>query len=316
MLNVLFGFGYATLISKVSNKGIDPIFFFLKRMLWLFAIGLLNTFFYYGDFLKDYAIVGALFLFFYKASARISLYIAIALMLTYPFMTDFFYARFPTTQSIDIRLYESKNLLTVFSYGFKEGTRELYESGRLLGINLFVLACFLSGQYLQKIDFFHKIVSNRNLSKKIFWSSLGATIIIAVVSNSLTHVFKIHFFKHYNIQFWIEFGVMLVFISAFCWMYKKGRLKLFFTALQAVGKMTLSNYIIQNIVGLLLFSGYGLGLLHRLPFFGYIFIAVSIYVLQVYYSRWWLIKYNYGPVEWIWRQLTYMQRLPLKRRTL
>jgi uncharacterized protein len=271
MLNVLFGFGFATLIDNVRSKGINPVLFFSKRMFWLFVIGLINTCFYHGDFLKDYAIVGMLLLLFYKASATTSLYSAVALMLTYPFTTDFFYTHFPiTTQEADIRFYDQKNLFNVLWYGLKEGTREFYETGRLLGINLFVLACFLFGQYLKKTDFFHKIITGRISAKKMFWSSLGITIITAIVYNSLTHFFKIDFFKHYNIQFWLEFGLMLVLLSAFCWIYKKGNLKKFFSALQTVGKMTLSNYIIQNVVGLLLFSGFGLGLLHLLPFYGYI----------------------------------------------
>ncbi|MEP7107178.1 MAG: DUF418 domain-containing protein [Ferruginibacter sp.] len=314
MLNVLFGFGFATLINNISNKGINPILFFSKRMFWLFVIGLINTCFYNGDFLKDYAIVGLLMLVFYKASENTALYFAIALMFIYPFTTVFFYSHFPShSPATDIRLYESNNIFDVLLYGLKEGTRELYETGRLLGINLFVLACFLFGQYLQKIAFFHKIIAGKISAKKMFWLSLGATIIIAVISDTLTHLFKIAFFKQYNIQFWLEFGLMIVFISAFCWIYKKGKLKTFFSALQSVGKMTLTNYIVQNIIGILLFSGFGLGLLHHLPFYAYILIAISIYILQVYFSKWWMTKYNYGPVEWIWRQLTYMKRLPIKR---
>ena len=314
MLNVLFGFGFATLINSISHKGIHPVLFFSKRMFWLFVIGLINTCFYYGDFLKDYAIVGLLLLLFYKAGEKTSIAFAIALMLIYPFSTNYFYSHFPSNpQATDTGLYASKNLYDVISYGLKEGTRELYETGRLLGINLFVLACFLFGQYLQRIDFFHRIITNKISAKKLFWVSLGSTIMLAVIYNSLSHLFKIHFFKHYNIQFWLEFGLMFTFISAFCWVYKKGKMKSFFNALKAVGRMTLTNYMVQNIVGILLFSGFGLGLLHKLPFYGYVLIAMSIYIVQVYFSKWWLAKYNYGPVEWIWRQLTYMKRLPVKK---
>ena len=110
-------------------------------------------------------------------------------------------------------------------------------------------------------------------------------------------------------------GLMLVFLSALCWLYKKNKMKRFFASLQAVGKMTLSNYVMQNILSIFLFSGFGLGLLGKLPLFAYILIALTIYFAQTSFSKWWLSKCNYGLVEWIWRQLTYVKKLPLKRAT-
>ena len=71
MLNVLFGFGFATVINNVAQRGINSVFFFTKRMFWLFVIGIINTCFYYGDFLKDYAIVGLLMLFFFKSDKKV-----------------------------------------------------------------------------------------------------------------------------------------------------------------------------------------------------------------------------------------------------
>lgn len=313
MLNVLFGFGFSILIEKIKSKGQNPIMFFSRRMFWLLLIGLVNTCFYYGDFLKDYAIVGLLLLFFYNSTAKTSLYAAVFLMLLFPFTTDYFYTHFPTTSpETNISLYESKNLFNVLFYGLKEGTRELYELGRLLGVNLFVLACFLFGQYLHKTDFFSKILENKISAKKLFWTILISTVLVALVKKGITQLFKVDVFKHFNIEFWLDFGQMFVLLTGICWLYKKGKLKKIFASLQTVGKMTLSNYIIQNVIGILLFSGFGLGLLH-LPFYAYILIAVTVYIIQVFFSKWWLSKYNYGPVEWIWRMLSYRKILPIKK---
>ncbi len=313
MLNVLFGFGFSILIEKIKSRRLNPIIFFSKRMFWLFLIGLLNTCFYYGDFLKDYALVGLLLLLFYNSSAKTSLYVAIFFMLLFPFTTGYFYIHYPTTTvETDISLYESKNIASVLLYGFKEGIRELYELGRLLGINLFVLACFLFGQYLQKTAFLNKIIENKISAKKLFWTILISTVFVAIATKGMSQFFKVDIFKRFNIEFWLDFGQMLVILTGICWLFKKEKLKSFFHALQTVGKMTLSNYIIQNILGILLFSGFGLGLLH-LPFYGYILIAISIYIIQVFFSKWWLSKYNYGPAEWIWRMLSYGKILPLKK---
>lgn len=70
MLNILFGFGFSILIEKIKLRGKNPIVFFSRRMFWLFLIGLINTCFYYGDFLKDYAMVGLLLLLFYNSRAK------------------------------------------------------------------------------------------------------------------------------------------------------------------------------------------------------------------------------------------------------
>ncbi len=314
MLNVLFGFGFATVINNVVQKGINPVSFFAKRMFWLFVIGIINTCFYYGDFLKDYAIVGLMMLFFYKADKKISLYVAIFLMLIYPATGDFFgNHEIMQTQQTDLSLYQSHNIFKVLSYGFFEGIKELYSLGRLLGINLFVLSCFLVGQYFYKIDFFRKIISGEISAKKIFWTSLGTTISVAIITNVVSKVFKSNVLKHYDTTFWLEFGLMLVFVSAICWLYKKNKMKHLFASVQAVGKMTLSNYVMQNIISIFLFSGFGFEFLGKLPLFAYITIALIIYFAQTFFSRWWLSKYNYGFVEWVWRQLTYMKKLPLKK---
>ena len=314
MLNVLFGFGFATVINNVRQKGINPVLFFSKRMFWLLIIGIANSCLYYGDFLKDYAIVGFLMLLFYKADKKVSLYTAIFLMLIYPATGNYFgNHEIISSQPTDLTLFQSHNILKVLSYGFYEGTKELYSLGRLLGINFFVLACFLVGQYFYKIDFFRKIISGEISAKRMFWTSLITTISVALITNGLPKLFKTNIFKHYDTLFWLEFGLMLVLLSAICWLYKKGKMKKFFSSLQAVGKMTLSNYVTQNFLSIILFSGFGAGLLGKLPLYGYILSALTIYFVQTYFSKWWLSKYKYGYVEWIWRQLTYMKKLPLKK---
>ena len=117
---------------------------------------------------------------------------------------------------------------------------------------------------------------------------------------------------------WIILGSMLFFTSTLCWLYVSGKLKAFFNSMQVIGKMTLTNYITQNVLALLLFSGIGLNLSlkHRIHFGYYLLFAFVIYVAQVYLSKWWLSKYQYGPIEWVWRQLSYAQRLPIKKQPI
>jgi uncharacterized protein len=81
----------------------------------------------------------------------------------------------------------------------------------------------------------------------------------------------------------------------------------------AVGRTALSNYLLQSVVGTLLFYSYGLGLFGRVGPAWLLLLTFVIFALQVLLSRWWLARYRYGPAEWLWRSLTYGRRLPLAR---
>lgn len=79
------------------------------------------------------------------------------------------------------------------------------------------------------------------------------------------------------------------------------------------GRMALTNYLLQSVVAILVFRGIGLGLGGRVGPTVYLPAALVFFAGQVWLSRWWLERWRYGPVEWIWRQLTYGTRLPLRR---
>ena len=69
--------------------------------------------------------------------------------------------------------------------------------------------------------------------------------------------------------------------------------------------MALTNYLMQSIICVLLASGYGLGLWWKIGASRAMAIAAAIILLQIPLSRWWLSRFRFGPVEWIWRRLTY-----------
>jgi uncharacterized protein len=80
-----------------------------------------------------------------------------------------------------------------------------------------------------------------------------------------------------------------------------------------LGKMALTNYLLQTVLSLLLFNGFGLGLAGRVgPFVGVGLIGLVL-AFEWTFSRWWLSRFQFGPAEWLWRSLTYgkLQRLRL-----
>jgi uncharacterized protein len=84
------------------------------------------------------------------------------------------------------------------------------------------------------------------------------------------------------------------------------------SGLGAVGQMALTNYVAQSMVFVFVLYGFGFGLL---PYNGATFalcLAVVTFAVQIAYSRWWLARYRFGPLEWVWRTLTYGQKQPMR----
>jgi len=79
------------------------------------------------------------------------------------------------------------------------------------------------------------------------------------------------------------------------------------------GRMACTNYLGQSVIGILLFYGIGLGLGNRVGLLGTELVALGVYAFQILFSSLWMRAFAFGPVEWVWRMLTYGKRLPLRR---
>jgi uncharacterized protein len=82
--------------------------------------------------------------------------------------------------------------------------------------------------------------------------------------------------------------------------------------LAPAGRMALTNYLMQSVFGTLLFYGYGFALWGRLGYAQQLLLACAIFGLQVAWSHWWLARFRFGPIEWLWRWATYGRRPPFR----
>jgi len=85
------------------------------------------------------------------------------------------------------------------------------------------------------------------------------------------------------------------------------------SVLAPVGRMALTNYISHSLICTTLFYGYGFGLYAQLGPFITLFIALAIFIAQIFLSNWWLSRYRFGPLEWVWRSLTYGKWISLAK---
>lgn len=86
--------------------------------------------------------------------------------------------------------------------------------------------------------------------------------------------------------------------------------------LGAVGQMAFTNYVMHTLICTFVFYGYGLNQYAEWQFYQLYFLVAAIWVLQLIISPIWLRYYQFGPLEWVWRSLTYWQRQPMRRATV
>lgn len=316
LLSVLFGYGFAVLMNNIKEKGHNPYGFFMGRMFWLLVLAAINSAFFFGDILKDYAVMGVLMLFFYRSSAKTTFITSLVLLVAIPPVAAYVGSLKDTSYDklgALFPLYQSHNLIDVLTFGLK-GTYfgEIILKGYLYTVHLVMFCCMLWCFTLYKINFFGNLMNNKKYIIRAFWISLSVVIFFNVFFMVYDNQ-KWEFLKHLRFRYYIVLSSMIFIGSGICWLYISGKLKSLFENFAFMGKMTLTNYMVQNLIGMLIFSGFGLGIWNSKPLWFYLLLAIIIYTVQIYLSKWWLSKYNYGPIEWIWRQLSYRKKLPLKK---
>jgi uncharacterized protein len=107
--------------------------------------------------------------------------------------------------------------------------------------------------------------------------------------------------------------LVMAHVSAIILLYKSRYAQGLFRRLEAVGQMAFTNYIMQSVICTLIFFGYGLNYFAELEFYQLFFVVMAIWILQLIISSLWLKYFNYGPLEWVWRSLTYWRRQPFRR---
>lgn len=102
-------------------------------------------------------------------------------------------------------------------------------------------------------------------------------------------------------------------VAAITLLYKAHYAQWLFRRLEAVGQMALTNYIMQSVICTLVFFGYGLNYYGELEYYQTYFVVLAVWVVQLILSPIWLRFYLFGPLEWVWRSLTYWRIQPLVR---
>lgn len=122
------------------------------------------------------------------------------------------------------------------------------------------------------------------------------------------------FFLHGQLNYWGSLAVALGYAAVIMLWCQGGRRTALRGRLAAVGRMAFTCYIAQTVVCTLLFYGHGLGWFGSVGYALQQVVVVAVCLILLVIAPWWLARYRFGPLEWLWRSLTYGSRQPLRRR--
>ncbi len=324
IFSVLFGVGFSVLLSRARTKGLVFHRFYLRRVVVLFVIGFAHAIlFWHNDILEAYAVCGALLLLVVTARDRTILTLAVLayLMPAAAKLTGgipvgaLVAAQDVMFQSIGIT---RETLIVAWTQGdFKlivsvNAAKLLDQISFVVGSGMVfkIYGCFLFGFYIGRHEAYKLIEAHREVLMRLAVVGIGIGLLLNLI-----------YAVTFESDSWAEMlsgtvGVPILscgYVALCCliWLNNQGRRQLRHFA--PVGRMALTNYVGQSVICSLIFYGTGLGLGGTMGPTFYLPIAVAVYALQVLVSRFWVARFAFGPVEWIWRMLTYGRWVPLAR---
>ncbi len=330
IFSILFGIGFYMQVSKnKDNPAFAPMYF--RRMILLLCIGFIHATFWSGDILTLYALVGMVLLALRKTPPSKLLPYALIFYFI-PVVLDIVYMYTFSTELIEIKKtalktypdmtpemvvagFRSENFLTAIQTNLHNLMWRWYDfipSGRPFKI----LGLFFLGSYLYNIQFFTK--------GALKWKNALIFSIIGVSFTAISMQLKggpAEFSKNWGdvlsrlVHEIGQINLSLFYICFLAILVNKFPKFYLFTWLKNYGRMSLTSYVGQTVLGIFIFYPF----VNLFEYFGLLslesiyYIGATMLTLQLLYSNLWFIYYKFGPIEWIWRCATLKKWLPIKK---
>ena len=329
IFSFLFGMSFFLQLNK-SDGSPAFLFRFAWRLIVLFAIGFIHHLHYRGDILTIYAILGVGLLLCYKLPDKFLLALALLLVFDAPAIIQRTVDVLSASDTANPFLSSDEKALEVYYNTLKSGSytdilrANFYEfmpkfDFQILSGRLYItMGLFLLGLYAGRKNVFENIPFFKKLIHYGLWSLLGCVVFAGILA-LVVFVAKVEMTQ--SLQFLIGGSVYDVFNTALAAIYvglivaafQKEKWRQRLMNFYEVGRMGLSTYLIQALVGTVLLFGYGFGWLGDFGAGIWATIALIVFTLQILFSKWWLARFQYGPVEWLWRSLTNFKIQSLKK---
>ncbi len=334
IFSMLFGAGIMLMAQRASSKGTAPGPLHYRRMGILLVFGLLHGFLvWYGDILTTYALMGMwVYLFALSSQAKTKLYVGaglVALFFLVMYGFSFLFQLVPEADSKEMieGFYPSQAMIDDEVAAYKGGWFDnLAHRAKFYGLALANMLTLvgpmrIGGAMLIGMALYQNGVLTAQKDTGFY---LKFTLIMALFGIGLQW-FDYYVLVQGNFSFealWLSFGsinsaaavfIALAYIGLLCLWVKSDALAWFRRKFEAVGQMAFSNYIMQSLICTTLFYGFGLGWFAELERYELYYVVASIFVAQLVWSELWLKKFYFGPLEWLWRSLTYGKAQPFSR---
>ena len=328
IFSFMFGLSFFIQMDRQAARGVDFRWRFLWRLALLGIIGYLHGLVYCGDVVVIFAVLGVMLLVFDRFSTRVLLALSVLMILNVPYVYKLILVL--ADPALDPRpyavwrhygaafdIFANGSLAEVLRFNAWQGQLMKWgwyiQEGRLWQI----LGLFLWGMAAGRSRFFESIEEHRHLCRRLLSGSAAAFAMLFTVKLSLGTVGlgeNAGYLADKLVGSYANLALTIVWITGFATLFHLPWWQRKLASLAPLGRMSLTNYVAQSLVGVPFFYGYGLAMYrewgHTL---GLLFSAVLI-VLMIWASRIWLERFQYGPLEWLWRVATFMSRdVPFSR---
>ncbi len=334
LFSFLFGLGLAVQMMRAETRGARFLPLYLRRLCVLMLIGVAHFLFLWdGDILHAYALDGFILLPFLRRSLK-TLLVWAGIFLCIPLLFSGLTTYYSITRQVNPQVVnwisfsdpaedqqtieEARRIYSRGTYAemIKFRARDL--PGEFLpgSDDTYILIGFLLGLYAGRRGIFHDVSAHLPFIRRV----QGWGLVIGVAGNAafaaggsfdpsptsvMENVGRMCLVFAAPAMSFLYASTIILLTQGEAW---RRRL----VPLAAVGRMAISNYLLQSLICTMIFYSYGLALFCKVrPSVG-LLLTIIIWLIQIPLSVWWLRRFQFGPIEWLWRSLTYWQRQPMR----
>lgn len=330
LFSFLFGLGFAIQLTRAEARGAKFMSFYPRRLAALAVFGLIHgILIWWGDILLTYALAGGLLLFFRNRSQKTLLgwagpiFLLPILIVSGVYIAGLLGHGPASRESKPPDLTRIQSVVAIYAHGtvpqiLRENLVQWKGSLPALGFALYALFLFLLGLWVWRSGMIERLADYKPLLKRV----CAWCIPIGVAGNTFVALSYLRPFspRPTLIGFFanvLDFPVAHIlsagYAAGLALLIQNDAWRKRLTVFAAVGRMALTNYLTESIVCTLLFYNYTTGWFGRVGPALDLIPTFALYGAQVVFSNWWLGRYRFGPMEWVWRGMTY-GKLPAMRK--
>jgi len=332
LFSILFAVGFYIQLNKHRGDSADFLKIYRRRLLILLFIGLFHSLIWSGDILFFYAIMGFILILFCNIRSKNLICWSLFFILL-PFLIDLTFL--PFFQSTDID--SAENSIPVVHLSFPDMNPEVvlntFQNGTIgevfiLNIHNIVwkylsyfpsggyfkfLGIFILGYYLASIGFFTEKSKSTLLLITSLIVGLSATISANVMAgNPYQFPPTLYNILYKFLELTGQIFLCFFYITSLFKIIQTSQGKRVLKYLIPVGRMSLTNYLVQTIIMIFIFYNFGFGLFGRVGLITTSVIVILVLIIQIIFSNIWVRHFRLGPFEWLWRSLTYRRWIKIR----